>query len=124
MGTGEGLTLKVYLVEDSAALRDRLILTLADLGRVEVVGWAGGAAEAIEGCRKLRPHVVILDVQLSQGSGLDVLKAVVPEQLAALVMVLTNHPYPQYRTKCLRAGADFFFDKATEFDRVGEVLKQ
>ena len=55
MGTGEGFTLKVYLVEDSAAVRDRLILMLADLGRVEVVGWAGGAAEAVEGCRKLLP---------------------------------------------------------------------
>jgi len=41
-----------------------------------------------------------------------------------VVIVFTNYPYPQYRRKCIDAGADFFFDKSTEFDKVTEVLKQ
>jgi hypothetical protein len=38
--------------------------------------------------------------------------------------MLTNYPYPQYRKKCKDAGADFFFDKSTEFDKITEVLKK
>ena len=34
-----------------------------------------------------------------------------------------KNPYPQYREKCLEAGAKYFFDKATEFDHVAEVIK-
>ena len=39
-------------------------------------------------------------------------------------MILTNFPYPPYRKKCADAGADFFFDKSTEFDKIPEVLKK
>jgi CheY-like chemotaxis protein len=38
--------------------------------------------------------------------------------------MLTAFAYPQYRRKCLEAGADFFLDKTTEFERVAEVLRQ
>ena len=39
------------------------------------------------------------------------------------VIVLTNYAYPQYREKCMAFGADFFFDKSTEFDEAIEVIK-
>jgi DNA-binding NarL/FixJ family response regulator len=44
------------------------------------------------------------------------------ERPAATVIVLTNYPDPQYREECLDAGADYFLHKATEFDKVGEIL--
>jgi len=44
-------------------------------------------------------------------------------EAAPLVIIFANYPYPQYRKKCKQAGADFFFDKATEFQRINEVLK-
>ena len=116
--------MRVYIVEDSAVVRDRLIALLTDLPSVEVVGHAERAADAVCGCRDLRPDVLILDLQLAQSSGFDVLQQVVEAEPAPLIMVLTNHDYPQYRRKCLRAGADFFFDKTAEFERVAEVLKQ
>ncbi|MCK7481263.1 MAG: hypothetical protein M0C28_31790 [Candidatus Moduliflexus flocculans] len=37
---------------------------------------------------------------------------------AAVVIVLTNYPLPQYRDRCLEAGADFFFDKSVQFEDV------
>ena len=58
------------------------------------------------------------------GSGIDVLQEMKKNNQTPLVIVLTNYPYPQYRRKYIEAGADFFFDKSTEFDRVGEVSKQ
>jgi len=61
---------------------------------------------------------------LRGGSGIDVLQDIKQGHAAPIVMILTNFPYPQYRKKCADAGADFFFDKSTEFDKVPEVLKK
>jgi DNA-binding NarL/FixJ family response regulator len=51
-------------------------------------------------------------------SGLEVLAIVKREPLPPVVIVLTNHPHERYRSECLRNGADFFFDKSSDFDRV------
>jgi two-component system OmpR family response regulator len=46
------------------------------------------------------------------------------EKRSLLVVVLTNLSDSQYRRKCLDAGADFFFDKSSEFNKVIQVLNQ
>jgi DNA-binding response OmpR family regulator len=67
---------------------------------------------------------VILDIRMPGGSGMDVLQAIKREKQAPMVIMLTNYPYPQYRKKCLGLGADYFFDKSTEFEKVTELFKQ
>ena len=118
------LAVKVQLVEDSSVVRERLASLLAESKGIEVVGQAARAAEAIEAFQQLRPQVVILDLQLAEGTGFDVLKNLKQQRPAPLILVLTNYAYPQYRQKCLELGADFFFDKATEFDQVLKVVRQ
>jgi DNA-binding NarL/FixJ family response regulator len=72
--------------------------------------------EAIDGVAELMPAVLILDMTLSAGNGYDVLQAVKQQPSAPLIIVLTNHP--AYRQRSLDAGADYFFDKSAEFDRL------
>jgi len=68
---------------------------------------------------------VILDLQLKQGTGLGVLKALAPVRPAGTkVIVLTNYAIPQYRDRSLALGADYFFDKSREYDRVRNVLEE
>jgi DNA-binding response OmpR family regulator len=55
---------------------------------------------------------------------MDVLQALKQGKQAPMVIMLTNYPYPQYRKKCLGLGADYFFDKSTEFEKVTELFKQ
>ena len=50
------------------------------------------------------------------------IEAVKASGSASMIIVLTAFPYPQYRERCIEAGADFFFDKSTEFDRVSQVI--
>jgi DNA-binding NarL/FixJ family response regulator len=66
-------TLRVYIVDDSALLRQRLLGLLAELDRVEVIGEAEDRDQAIIEVTKLKPHVVILDIQLREGNGIEVL---------------------------------------------------
>jgi DNA-binding NarL/FixJ family response regulator len=58
------------------------------------------------------------------GNGIQVLEALKKSSMEPVVIVLTAFPYPQYRKKCLRAGAKYFFDKSTEFEQVAEVIEQ
>jgi PAS domain S-box-containing protein len=56
------------------------------------------------------------------GRGFDVLSAIKQQHPRSLAIILTHYPEPQYREHSLKAGADFFFDKSTEFAKVGEAL--
>ena len=68
--------------------------------------------------------MVILDIRMPNGSGIDVLREIKKNEHAPIVIMITNYPYPQYQKKCEAAGADYFFDKATEIGKVTEVLEQ
>jgi len=59
---------------------------------------------------------------MPSGSGISVLEEVKRRDDSPTVIMLTNYPYPQYRKKCMDAGADYFFDKSSEFHKVTEVL--
>ena len=124
MGKKKKKILRVFIVDDSAVVRKRLVSMISELEDIEVVGQAKGALEAREAVPKLKPDVVVLDIRMPGGSGIDVLKEIKKGPSAPMVMMLTNYPYPQYRKKCMDEGADFFFDKSTEFEKVMEVLKQ
>jgi len=116
--------MKVLIVDDSTIVRERLKATLSEITEPENISQAGDFLEAISSFQKLNPEVVILDIRMPGGSGIDVLQEIKKATNPPLVIVLTNYPYSQYRRKCIEAGADFFFDKSTEFDKVTEVLKE
>jgi len=115
---------RVFIVDDSAIIRERLEMLLSELKGIEIIGQAKGSTEAEEAIPKLKPDVVILDIRMHGGNGIEVLKNIKKEKNSPLVIMLTNYPYPQYRKKCKDAGANFFFDKSTEFDKITEVLKK
>ena len=116
--------MKVFLVDDSVVIRQRLKRLLADVQGTQVIGEAGGVREATVAIFEQKPDVVILDIHLFDGSGIDVLQNSKKVDPVPAVIILTDYPFPQYRTKCMEAGADFFFLKSSEFDRVIPALKQ
>ncbi len=117
--------MKVFLVDDSLVIRQRLKRMLAEVQEVQVVGEAGEVQEATDAILKQKPDVVLLDIPLLGGeSDIDVLQTLKKIIPAPVVIILTNYPYPQYRQKCLEAGADFFFVKSTEFDQVVPALRK
>jgi DNA-binding NarL/FixJ family response regulator len=116
--------LKVYLVEDSPVLRDRVIESLEETGGSRVVGSADTEDDAVNGIIESAPDAVVLDIQLRIGNGLNVLRRLrrLPLDVRPLVIVLTNYNHPEFRIRAITAGTDYFFDKATELYRVAEVL--
>jgi DNA-binding NarL/FixJ family response regulator len=116
--------ISVFLVEDSALIRNRLLSMLADMPGVEVVGHADNAADAIDGILAAPPRAVVLDIQLKNGSGIDVLRAVKPRLPAVVMIVLTNYATPEYRKPCLALGAEHFLDKTNEFQSIRTILAE
>ena len=115
---------KVLLVDDSSIVRERLKAMLSEVPKVETVSQAKDQVEAMELLNKLNPEVVILDIEMPGGSGIELLSKLKRRKQPPLAIVLTNFSGSQYRKKCMDAGADFFFDKSFEFDKVTEVLNQ
>lgn len=112
----------VFIVEDSVSIRSRLVEMLSDVQGIRIVGEAESPAEAVAAILETLPDLVILDFQLTGGTGVDVMRAVLPVLPDVAFLVLTNHPNPQYRRICMNAGARWFFDKSTEFGRIKDVI--
>ena len=113
---------RVFLAEDSVPLRSRLATMLSAIENVSVVGEAATPGAAIEGILRTRPAYVVLDIHLSEGRGISVLREIRKTDASAVFIVLTNMPTPQYRKVYMQAGADYFLDKAIEFERVRQIV--
>jgi DNA-binding NarL/FixJ family response regulator len=114
--------MKVLIADDSCEVRERIKMLLSEVEKVEMIEEAENVQQAIEHIKQQGPDVVILDIKMPGGNGIDVLKEIVRNDQIPVVIMLTNYPYPQYRKKCMDAGADFFFDKSREFEKIIEVL--
>lgn len=115
--------MRVFIADDSEVVRMRLSTMLEDIPGVELGGAAETVDQAIEAIHHDRPEVVIVDLYMP-GNGVNLIERLKSEEPARPVIVLTNYPYPQYRRRCLQAGADFFFDKSTELLAVADVLSR
>jgi len=122
METADIHSSRIFLVEDSAAIRTRLAAMLAKIAGLSIVGEADGPQDAIAGIIRTLPNCVVLDLQLFGGSGIEVLRAIKPVYPAIAFIVLTNKSEPQYRRFCMSHGADVFLDKSTEFEKVKELV--
>ena len=116
--------MNVFIVEDSAVMRENLQTMLSDFGDVKIVGHAADESGAIEQINAALPDVVILDLNLESGSGINVLKNVKSRHPEIKVIVLTNYTDEHYADACRRANADYFFDKSFQFMKVRDVLAE
>jgi len=115
---------KIYIVDDSTVIRERLKEMLAEISGVHLIGQTGDPMEALNDIRRYQPDAVILDIRLPGINGIELLKKIKAEQPTITVIMLTDYPYRQYRQQSMQAGADYFFHKATEFKKVIDLLKR
>ncbi len=116
---------RVFLVEDSPIIRERLTESVTVPGRIEVVGHADGEKAGVEALRDGKWDALVLDLQLAEGTGFGILRALHREgrPAGARIIVLTSYANSYYRAKSEEYGADLFLDKARDYQRVREVLE-
>ncbi len=114
--------MKVYIVDDSPMMVERILLKLSCIEGLEITGSAGEEITALHDIGTLRPDFIIIDIRLRGGDGINLLKNVKKEHPGITVAMLTNYSSPEFRDKCASLGADFFFDKSRDFDRITDAL--
>ncbi len=115
--------MNIFVVEDAPEIRKRLIAMIRMVGGVNVIGEADSVNKAIDGVLGSAADTLLLDLQLRDGIGLDVLTRVKQARPELHVIVLTNFATQQYRQASLAAGADFCLDKSGEFGLVPGILR-
>ena len=90
---------------------------------MKIVGEAETPQDAIEGILAAYPHVVVLDVQLDGGSGLQVLQAVRRAAPDIAFVIFSNSSDLAYRKRYLNAGAEEFLDKTDQFDQLVSAVQ-
>ncbi len=117
--------LRVYLVEDAPTFRDRLFDFLTEPGEVEMIGFAETEADALRQLRAEQPDVVIVDLHLKAGSGIGVIESVraLRPTPPPTIVVLTNYAFPEFEAACRARGANYFFDKSSQFGAVKALLR-
>jgi len=101
--------IRALLVDDHRIVRSGVRKVLEASGRIDVVGEASGVKEALERARLLRPDVVILDIALGDGSGLDVIADL--REGGARVVILSMQDEPSYARNAFELGAQGYVVK-------------
>jgi DNA-binding NarL/FixJ family response regulator len=117
--------LRVFVVEDSELIRKRIVENVRNMGGFDVVGFAESEEDAVEAIDRLHPDIVITDIRLREGNGIEVVRHIRahPYSPRPRVFVLTNYAFPEYKHQCSVAGADEFFDKSSEYDHFLELMQ-
>ena len=113
---------RVFLVEDSAPILQRVLQMLGSIDGVTPVGSASTALDAERQILALRPDAVLLDIKLAQGSGFEVLRSVHKQAPGIEIYMLSNFAAPPYRARAASLGAQGFFDKTTEIERLRTTM--
>jgi DNA-binding NarL/FixJ family response regulator len=106
--------ISIILVEDSLAVRKRLRGILDDIQRFRIAGEFDTAQDAIAAIAAEAPDIVLLDIKLRVGNGIEVLRHVRQHAPSAKVIVFSQHDDAGYREQFAQAGADLFFNKTHE----------
>ena len=119
--------LKVFLIEDSLLLQELLGGILGELDGVEFCGCAEGETEALSLLAETPADLVIIDIELKQGSGIGVLDALQTDSGlygSPDKVVLTNYAHATMRQRCDRFGMDAFFDKSMQINQLIDYVNE
>jgi len=115
--------MKFFIADGSKLGLQRLLMLLGDISEFELIGYSAEVSGAIISIRSTKPHAVILDLEMRSDNGIEVLKTIKRESPETIFIIVTNFANESYRKRCAELGAEFFFDKSTEFSLLPHTIK-
>ena len=115
---------RVLLVEDHPVVRQGLAALIDDEPDLVVCGGVETAREVLPQVRKLKPHVVVVDISLGDANGLDVIKQIHDDRPDLPVLALSMHDEAVYAERALRAGAKGYVMKKEAMDRIMSAIRR
>jgi len=119
------MSVRVLLVDDQALIRAGFRMILDAEEGIEVVGEAGDGARAVHGARRLKPHVVLMDIRMPEMDGIQATREIVEDGDGEppKVLMLTTFDLDEYVYDALRAGASGFLLKDVPADQLVEGIR-
>jgi DNA-binding NarL/FixJ family response regulator len=115
--------MKIIIIDDSEFIRNNLMRLLLNSGVELSIEEAYDVDSGKEMIKKIIPDIAIIDIRIPGGSGFELIKFTKDVSENIKVIILTNFANEQYKNKSLTEGADYFFDKSTEFGKLINVIK-
>jgi DNA-binding NarL/FixJ family response regulator len=116
-------TLRVVLVDDHALVRAGIRALLERLPDVEVVGEADNGRDALELIKTSAPNMILLDISMTELSGLEALPRIVKDFPAVKVLILSGYANEEYVLRALRCGAAGYMVKDAAAEELGLAIK-
>ena len=113
----------LLLADDSTLVRNNLKRLLGDQEDLEIFE----ARDYDDACRMLKRHepdIILLDLRMPGGNGLDVIDFINTMPKKPVIIVLSNIATEESRNKCISKGADYFFDKTREHRNAIELIRK
>lgn len=119
--------INVLIADDSEKVRRRLRSMLSGfsdgaIADENIADVGNGIDRVLDAIRRLHPDVLVVDIQIKGGRGIELLRRVKTDHPETEIIVLTNKADRFYRRACLQAGARFFLDKSIEIERVRDAI--
>ncbi|HUR41768.1 MAG TPA: response regulator transcription factor [Verrucomicrobiae bacterium] len=99
------MTIDILLADDHVIVRDGLRMLLESRGEMKVVGTASDGREAVMESRRLRPHVVVMDISMPTLNGIEAARAITEALPDTKVLILSMEKSPEHVFRALQAGA-------------------
>lgn len=116
--------MRIVIADDSTLIRDRLQDVLCSFGQIEVVGTFNNGIDALKALQTLKPDMAIVDIKMPGLSGLEVLKETRKENKTIQFIILTLHGTEYYRQQAIASGANYFFSKVDDFEKIEFVINE
>ena len=116
--------MKILIADDSELIRDSLANLISGIPAITIIGQAENTREAETYINRAAPEIVILDIRMPGGNGMGLLKKIKTQSPHTVVIMFTDYPYQLYRERSMELGADYFFEKSTEFEKLINTLKR
>ena len=115
--------MRVLLADDSVLILEWLQDTLGANKQVEIVGSFKNGIDTLRALKTLKPDLAIVDFKMPGLNGLEVLKEIRRENKILKFIILTYYSLDNYRQAAMQSGADYFFSKVDEFEKVSLVVE-
>ncbi len=116
--------MKLLIADDSIIIRTNLIKLLSHTLSDTSIDESSSVRLTIEKLQESEIDVMVLDIQLPDGTGFDVLDYINQKRCKPIIIIFTNFPDEMNHTKSIQKGADYFLDKSAEYDTLLELLSR